>query len=79
MGIHKAPLRRVFEKLGEEGGAFGRRQADDAGRVIAEIERLTAGLGMGAHQRMLDLRLGRIEGRAERDAQSAYPALCCAG
>ena len=79
MYVDELPLRRVFEKLGENDGAFGLRQPDDMRRVIAEIQRLAAGLGMGAHQRVIDLRQVRIEGRAERDPQPGEAPLCRLG
>ena len=34
---------------------------------------------MGAHQRMIDLRQARIEGRAERDPQPGEAPLCRLG
>ena len=70
MCVNELSLCGVREQLAQQPGAFPGRQADDVRCVVAEIERLSAALRMGAHQRMVGAgRLG-IEGGAEGNAQS---------
>ena len=74
-------LRRVPQQCVEQRGALVLRHAEDVQRVVAEIERLRAGFGVGAHQRVIDRRqvVGVIAGPAaalplKNDAQSVDPA-----
>ncbi len=70
---------RVLHKLGEQRGAVGWRHSGNVRRVVADIERLAAGLRVGAHQRVIDFRQSRVEGRAEHDPQSGEALLCVIG
>jgi len=54
--INELRLCRMLEEATEQGRALHLLHAKDAGRMIAEIERLAAGLGVRPHQRVIDRR-----------------------
>src|SRR5215831_14112801 len=57
VSVDELPLGRVAEKLPEDCRTLRLGQAEDVRGMIAEIERPLAGVGMGAHERMIDRRI----------------------
>src|ERR1700722_9894504 len=56
MRMDKRRLRRLLQQRLEESGTLFFRHSDDAYRVVSEIERRSASIGVGAHQRVVDRR-----------------------
>ena len=75
MDVDELPLRRMFEQFVEQRRAFRLGQAADVARMVAEIERFSRGIGMGAHQRMAHRWPIGVECRAKDHPQSGDPAL----
>src|SRR5262249_4072641 len=84
VGVHKSVLGGVFEQFVEESCSCGLRHASDMRGMVAEIESLASGVGMGADERVIDRRLRtrhcyRLAGArapTEDDAQSGNALLC---
>src|SRR5262249_38049914 len=75
MPIDEWWLCRVYDQLVEQCPTLRLRQAADVRRMVAEVERLAAGLRMRSNERMINRRAAVIESRAEDDSQAGDPLL----